>query len=50
MSCYKIPSTKNGFENKEYNTTQEEDNNPNFEHDDIKFFFHKTNNMNNHDR
>ncbi len=34
----KLLIRKNGFENKEYNITQEEDNNPKFDHDNIKVF------------
>ncbi|WP_131473142.1 hypothetical protein [Flavobacterium cauense] len=40
MGCpdSKLLIRKNGFENKEYNITQEEEINPNFDHDDIKIF------------
>ena len=34
----KLLIRKNGFENKEYNLSQEEDNNPKFDHDNITIF------------
>ena len=46
----KLLIKKNGFENKEYNLTQEEEINPDFNCDDIKIFLSPINNIKNHSR